>query len=40
MYILNKRVKLIKIKLSSSYKKAEDLKTYEETLKDFIYKKD
>ncbi len=40
MYILNKRAKLIKIKLSSSYEKAEELKIYEETLKDFIHKKD
>ncbi len=40
MYVLNKKAKLIKIKLSSSYEKAEDLKIYEETLKDSVYKKD
>ncbi len=38
--MLNKRVKLIKMNLSFSYEKAKELKTYEETLKDFIRKKD
>ncbi len=37
--MLNKRAKLIKIKLSSSYEKAEELKIYEETLKDFIHER-
>ncbi len=30
----------MKMKLSSLYEKAKELKTYEETLKDFIHKKD
>ncbi len=35
----NKRAKLIKMKLSSSYEKAEELKIYEETLKDSVHKR-
>ncbi len=37
--MLNKRAKLIKMKLNSSYEKAKELKIYEETLKDSIYKR-
>ncbi len=38
--MLNKKAKLIKMKLSSSYEKAKELKIYEETLKDSVHKKD
>jgi len=37
--VSNKKAKLIKIKLSSSYEKAEELKTYEKTLKDSIHER-
>ncbi len=37
--MLNKKAKLIKMKLSSLYEKAKELKIYEKTLKDFIYKR-
>ncbi len=36
----NQKAKLIKIKLSSSYEKAKELKIYEETLRDFIHERD
>ncbi len=39
MYVSNKRVKLMKMKLSSSYEKAEDLKIYEKTLKDSVHER-
>ncbi len=40
MYVLNKKAKLIKMKLSSSYEKAKELKIYEETLKDSVHERD
>ncbi len=33
-------MKLIKLKLRTSYEKAKELKFYEETLRDFIHEKD
>ena len=39
VYILNKRLKLMSLEKTSSYKKIEELKTYREALSDPIYER-
>ena len=40
VYILNKRLKLMSLEKTSSYKKIEELKTYREALSDFIHERE
>ena len=40
IYILNKRLKLMSLEKTSSYKKVEELKIYREALSDLIYKRE
>jgi len=38
--VLNKKIKLIKLKLKASYERVKELKFHEEALKDFIHERD
>ena len=39
VYVSNKRLKLMSLEKTSSYKKIEELKTYKEALSDFIHRR-